>query len=218
MSLGPSCWLVYSSTEVPGSLCLSPLHELFSPWTTLHNLLTLSPAVPVSEALPQRSLPSSSPSNLDLNPLIKVLITFMWKAACSTASYPHSWPAFPHMTATTWVWAGLSDLPPMNTTWWWTVPSEMRLPKDGGVYLAQSFMFLLTLSLVPCKEDQQPCMLSVVSEKGSRGRDPSLWPSASEELSLWTTTRVSWRCHGPSDLNHRTQLRNTHTPDPEAEK
>ena len=90
-----SCWLVYSSKEVPGSLCLSPLHELFSPWTTLHNLFTLSPAVPVSEALPQRSLPSSSPSNLDLNPLIKVLITFMWKAACSTASSVHLLTCFP---------------------------------------------------------------------------------------------------------------------------
>lgn len=39
MSLGPSCWLVSSSTEVPGSLCLSPLHELSSPWTTFCNLL-----------------------------------------------------------------------------------------------------------------------------------------------------------------------------------
>lgn len=129
-----------------------------------------------------------------------------------------SWPACPQVTATTWVWAGLSDLPPLNATWWRTIPSKIRLPKHGGVYLAHSLMFLLTPSLVPCREDQQPCMLSVVFKKGLHGRNPSLWPSACEDLSLRTTTRVSLRCHGPSDLNHRTQLRHTHTPDPEAEK
>ena len=57
MSLGPSCWLVYSSTEVPGSFCLSPLHELFSPWTTLHNLLHL-----VAFSPSFRSPPSENPS------------------------------------------------------------------------------------------------------------------------------------------------------------
>ena len=220
VSLGPSCWPVFSSSDVPGSL--PPLCKLFS----LPGPLSITPftlSTPTHSFSPSSRSPSSEKSSFIFT------LRFRSKSCNKCSDRPHAVGYLSH---------SLQCLPPDMHGLVWHPPLECKLdlatclqwiehgagdklslPGLGYLKTVASVLLNLSLSLsLPplfLVRETSSHVVSSLRESLTQQEPISL---AIKDLSLLTTTRVSLRCHSPSDLNHWTQLSHTHSPDPETEK